>query len=366
MNLQKHFEDVQDFRVQGRCWHELSDILIIVLLGTLADCHDFPEMEDYAKDKEAFLRTELGLQLRSGIPSEDTLGRVLRFLKPAEVEKSLRSACQEVLATIAQKHIRLDGKELRGTIPPGKKHAQVQVLSAWIAEESISFGQLQIAEKSNEITAIPQLLDALDCAGSIISIDAIACQKTIVEKIVARQADYVIALKENQGALYEQLSEYVLAHRPHLPQVVQRTKDRDRGEQRTVYVAPIPAFLEAAHEWKSLHTVVLVESIRCIGDQQTHSKRFYISSLTDEPPARYAGLIRGHWGIENGLHWHLDLTFREDDSRVRKGNGPLNLNIFRKFSLFLLTQEPSRISLKRKRKKAARDDGFMLELLKSA
>lgn len=366
MNLQRHFVDIADFRVTGRCLHELGDVLIIVLLGTLADCRDFPEIEDYARDKEAFLRDELGLLLRSGIPSEDTLSRVVRFLKPAEMEKSLRSACQEILANVGEKHLRIDGKEMRGTVPGGRKHASVQVVSAWLSEESISFGQVQIADKSNEITAIPRLLDELDCAGSVLTIDAMGCQKGIVEQIVAKEADYVIALKQNQGTLFEQARDYLEHHKPHLPAYRQLNKDHGRGEARTVYVARRPDYLDAADGWKNLHTFVLVESTRIVNNQETTHKRFYISSLTDDSPERYARLIRGHWGIENGLHWHLDMTFREDDSRVRKDHGPLNLNIFRKFGLFLLTHEPSKISLKRKRKKAARDDGFMLQLLKSA
>ena len=366
MNLQKHFADINDFRITGRCLHELSDILIIVLLGTLADCYDFPEIEDYAKDKEAFLREELDLRLPSGIPSEDTLSRVVRFLKPTELEKSLRSACKEILETVDHKHIRIDGKEMRGTIPWGKKHASVQVVSAWLSEESISFGQVQIAEKSNEITAIPRLLEDLDCEGGVITIDAIACQKAIVEKIIEKKADYVIALKENQGDLFQQISEYLEKNKQQLPRYEQLNKDRNRGETRAVYVAKKADYLDAADEWKNLNTLVLVESRRILNGKETFHKRIYISSLPDDSPQRYAKLIRGHWGIENGLHWHLDLTFREDDSRVRKDNGPMNLNIFRKFGLFLLTHEPSKISLKRKRKKAARDDGFMMELLKSA
>ena len=147
----------------------MSDILIIVLLGTLTDCSDFPEIEDYAKDIEEFLREELGLLLLWGIPSEDTLSRVVRFLKPAELEKSLRSACKEILESIEHRHIRIDGKEMRGTIPFGKKHATVQVVSAWLSEESISFGQVQVDRKSNEITAIPRLLEDLDCEGRIYS-----------------------------------------------------------------------------------------------------------------------------------------------------------------------------------------------------
>lgn len=366
MNLQKHFTEVNDFRVQGRCLHELSDILIIVLLGTLADCSDFPEIEDYAKDKEAFLKEELGLVLLEGIPSEDTLSRVVRFLNPAELEKSLRSACKEILESVEHRHIRIDGKEMRGTIPLGKKHATVQIVSAWLSEESISFGQVQVDKKSNEITAIPRLLENLDCEGGIVSIDAIGCQKVIIEKIVDQKADYIIALKENQGELFQQISEYLEKNKSQLPSCEQINKDHGRGEKRVVYATKRVKYLDAADDWKELNSIILVESTRLINNKETFHKRIYISSLTGHSPEKYANLIREHWGIENGLHWHLDLTFKEDDSRVRKDNGPMNLNIFRKFGLFLLTHEPSNISLKRKRKKASRDNGFMLEILKSA
>lgn len=366
MNLQKHFTAIKDFRVKGRCLHELSDILIIVLLGTLADCSDFPEIEDYAKDKEGFLREELGLHLLSGIPSEDTLSRVVRFLKPSELEKSLRSACKEILETVDSKHISIDGKEMRGTIPLGKKHATVQVVSAWLSEESISFGQVQVDKKSNEITAIPRLIEDLDCQGGIISIDAIGCQKHIVKKIIEKKADYLIALKENQGELFQQINDYLEKNKQHFPCYQEINKDHGRGEKRVIYATKKVDYLDATDDWEELNSIVLVESTRIINDKTSTHKRIYISSLTDNLPESYAGIIRGHWGIENGLHWHLDLTFGEDDSRVRKDNGPMNLNIFRKFGLFLLTHEPSKISLKRKRKKASRDDAFMIEILKSA
>ncbi len=304
MNLQKHFTEVRDFRIKGRCLHELSDVLIIVLLGTLADCSDFPEIEDYAKDKEVFLREELGLLLLSGIPSEDTLSRVVRFLKPKELEKSLRSACKEILEAVDNKHIRIDGKEMRGTTPFGKKHASVQVVSAWLSEESISFGQVRVDKKSNEITAIPRLLEDLDCEGGIISIDAIGCQKTIVEKIVEKKADYIIALKENQGELFEQISEYLEKNKQHFPCYEQIGKEHGRGEKRVVYATKRVDYLEAADEWKNLNSIVLVESTRIVNNKESTHKRIYISSLTDGSAERYANLIRGHWGIENNLHWH--------------------------------------------------------------
>jgi predicted transposase YbfD/YdcC len=340
--------------------------LVIILLGTLADCEDFPEMEDYAKDKKVFLKESLGLKLLSGVPSEDTLSRMVRYLDPKELEKSLRSACHEILQTISEKHIRIDGKEMRGTIPVGKKHAEVQVLSAWLSEESISFGQLQIEKKSNEITAIPKLLDQIDCHGGIITIDAIGCQKAIVEKIIDKNADYIIALKKNQGGLYQQIDSYMEQNKLLLPYDEQLTKEHGRGEKRRTYVSTNLEYLELTKDWKGIKSILLVESTRILNGKEATHKRLYISSLSDKTPNKMATLIRNHWGIENGLHWHLDITFGEDNSKVRKDNGPMNLNIFRKFGLFLLTKEVSKISLKRKRKKAARDNAFMVEILKSA
>lgn len=187
--------------------HLLSDILILVLCGVIADCSDFEEIEDYGQDKKEFLREELGLKFPNGIPSEDTLGRVFRYLKSSELERSLQSCSKEIMNSLAGKHLSIDGKELRGTIPAGKKHALVQQVSVWLSEESLSFAQLSVEAKSNEITAIPALLDMIDCKDSIITIDAIACQKEIVAKIVEKEADYLIGLKKNQSSLYEQVSE---------------------------------------------------------------------------------------------------------------------------------------------------------------
>ena len=173
-------------------------------------------------------------------------------------------------------------------------------------------------------------------------------------------------MKENQGELFQQINEYLEKNKVQLPCYQQINIDHGRGEKRVVYATKRVDYLDAADDWKQLNSIVLVESTRIVNNKESTHKRIYISSLTDDSPEKYAKLIREHWGIENGLHWHLDLTFREDDSRVRKDNGLMNLNIFRKFGLFLLTHEPSKISLKRKRKKAARDNGFMIEILKSA
>lgn len=364
--MSKHFETVGDFRTKGRCLHELSDILIIVLCGILADCSDFTEIEDYAREKEVFFREDLGLQLPNGIPSDDTLWRVTRHLKSEELEKSLASCAAGIMSGPAGRHLSIDGKEMRGTTPQGKKHALVQVVSLWLDEGKLSFGQVRVGDKSNEITAIPELLGRFSCAGAIISIDAIGCQKTIVEKISEEKADYVIALKKNQGVLYEQASAWLMSRKSILPCHKEIDLGHGRGESRAVYVCGDTRFVEAAEGWAGLSTIVMSENVRLVGGREETSTKFYISSLKNTDPAVFAKTIRGHWGIENGLHWQLDFTFKEDRSQVKKDNGPANLNIFRKFALFLLSKEPSQTSIKRKRKKAGRDDKFLLNILKSA
>lgn len=363
MNLQRHFEEVSDYRVQGRCLHKLSDILILVVCGMLADCSDYEEIADYGKDKEGFLRNELGLKLTNGIPSEDTLWRVMRYLKPEELEKSLLSCCRELVSSLAGKHICLDGKELRGTVPAGGKHALVQLLNVWIREDRLSFTQQQIAQKSNEITAIPALLDSFDFKGSLISIDAMGCQKEIAEKIIGSEADYLLALKKNQGSLYEQVDDYFRKHKAHMPYFEQRDKGHGRAELRRVYVSHELVFLDEVGQWPSCKSMVMVESIRVDKKGQRSSIRYYISSLAEKEAKIYADYVRGHWGIENGLHWHLDITFGEDQSQIGKDNGPQNMSIIRKLCLHLLAKEESEISLKRKRKKAARDNTFLLHVL---
>lgn len=360
MQIPTYFATVQDFRVRGRCHHQLGDILGLILCGTLADCDDFSEMEDYGNDNIDFLREELGFEFTNGIPSEDTLDRVLRYLASQELETAFKACLQDISS--AGKHLRIDGKELRGTIPSGKKHALVQMVNVWVDEMSLSFGQYQVDAKSNEMVAIPKLLDTIDCQGSVVTIDAIGVQKAIVEKIRDKQADYVIALKANQGGLYEQVANFIAKQQGQL--LVHRSinKDHHRGEERNVYVANNIALVDEAEQWKDLQSLAMVERIRYTTQGIKRHVQYYISSLhpTAEQMAQY---VRGHWAIENKLHWQLDFTFREDDSRVRKNNGPANLHLVRKWALHLLKKDSQKISIKRKRKKAARSSEYLKRIL---
>lgn len=361
MDFFASLDHLTDPRVQGRCRHQFVDILALLLCGTLAGCDDLPEICDYGLARLAFLRKELGLRFANGIPSTDTLERMMQALRPSELETVLRTCA----GALAGRQLCVDGKEHRATTPAGRRHAIIRTVSAWVADAGLSFGQVQIGEKTNEKTAIPALLEALDVAGSIVTIDAIACQPSIVERVVAAGADYVIALKKNAKTLFEQAHDHLLARRDHLPQHRSRNLGHGRGEERTVTICQDLSWLEATADWQALHTLVLVETERHTSTGTTHSQRFYISSLTDPDPAVYARLIRGHWAIENNLHWQLDLTFREDQCRLRKGNAALNANILRKTALYLLGQDPTKISYKRKRKRAAYDNQYLHKLLQN-
>jgi predicted transposase YbfD/YdcC len=290
----------------------------------------------------------------------------MRWLKPEPLQQCLQACYREIGISLEGKHLCIDGKEVRGTVPAGKKHALVQLVSVWMVEESLSFGQLAVESKSNEITAIPALLEVLDCAGATITIDAIGCQKDIAEKIIERQADYIIGLKQNQGQLYEQVSEWLQKQKPALPCYEQWDKDHGRGECRKVYVCQQLDLLEATYEWEKLQSVVLVETVRIVKDQPQTSRRYYISSLKDKAPQAYARLIREHWQIENKLHWQLDMSFGEDAGQLKKDNAPQNMSAIRKLALFIIGKDNTKSSIKRKRKKAARDNNFLVNLFKIA
>jgi predicted transposase YbfD/YdcC len=362
MSVFASLAQVPDYRVQGRCLHPLVDILALLLCGTLAGCDDLLEICDYGRARLDFLRQDLGLSFPHGIPSEDTLERMLKHLKSSDLEQCLRACAKDV----AGRQLCIDGKEHRATTPAGRRHALLRTVSVWLAEEQLSFGQQQIAEKSNEKTAIPTLLATLDVAGSIVTIDAIACQPRIVAQVVAAGGDYVIALKKNAKTLYEQASEALLARAAYLPRHVTRQKAHGRGEKRTVYLCQDLTLLEECAHWPGLRTLVLVQTERHTATGLTTTNRFYLSSLADPDPATYARLVRGHWSVENQLHWQLDVTFKEDQSRLRAGNAALNANILRKMAIYLLQQMPETISLKRKRKRAALENRYLIQILQNA
>ena len=279
------------------------------------------------------------------------------------MEALLTNWGKQIVGLLAQKQLIVDGKQLRGTVAAGQKQASVQLVSVWAEKERMCLAQSQIGAKTNEIKAIPELLAPLDITGSVVSIDAIGCQKAITQLLVDKQADYVLGLKANQDGLYEQVAALFERVTPSLAPAVSRDLGHGRAEKRTVWVSEKLTLVEAAVGWAGLKSVVCVESSRWLADKQEHSKRFYISSLSGCSAAQIGHYIRHHWSIENQQHWHLDLTFDEDRCQVRRDHAPRNLTTIRKLALGLLSQDPAKMSLKRKRKKAARDDAYLSTLL---
>lgn len=354
------FSEVDDFRVKGRCTHTLGDILGLVLIGIIADCDDFSEIADYGRDNIGFLRAEVGLPLLGGIPSEDTLERVLKYLNTKQLQDCYLANLGEV--SLLGKHLCIDGKELRSTIPSGKKHALVQMVNVWVQESGLSFGQYRVAKKSNEITAIPALLQSLDCEGATITIDAIGCQKEVVKTIIGQKAHYFIAVKDNQRGLVDEVVAAIGRCGP-APKAETIEKGHGRIETRRAWVCTDLRWMDDRADWAGLCSVAMVERTRLHQGKETVAKQLYISSIETLSATQALRLARDHWGIENGLHWQLDITFGEDDAKVRHENAIINLHQIRKWALVILKKLPTKVSIKRKRKMIARDKDLLLSLL---
>lgn len=361
MDIAELFFEIDDPRQEGKCFHLLTDILMIVLCGYLADCEGFEEVYDYACDKQQVLAEFL--ELPCGIPSHDTLNRVFRRLEPTQLETLLTNWGKEIVGLLAQKQLVVDGKQLRGTVRAGHKQATVQIVSVWAESERLCLAQRQIAAKTNEIKAIPDLLTSVDIAGSLVSIDAIGCQQRIAELIIDKKADYLIGLKANQDGLYEQVVDWFERTKPSSPTDTSRDLGHGRAEKRTVVVSEQLGLIDAREGWVGLKSIIYVESTRWLNDKEQCHRRYYISSLSGHSAAQMGAYVRRHWSIENEQHWHLDVTFAEDDCQVRKDHAPRNLTTVRKLALGLISRDPAKMSLKRKRKKAARDDAYLMTLL---
>jgi predicted transposase YbfD/YdcC len=365
-SFQHHFQDLQDPRVERTRKHPLINIIFIAVCGVLSGANSFAAIHEFAVDRRSWFARFL--DLTNGIPSEDTLGRVLARLKPAEFEKGLLSWMQAVHALTAHRLIPIDGKTLRGSSDHGDGRAAIHMVSAWAAENQLSLGQVVVPEKSNEITAIPELLQLLDISGALVTIDAMGCQKEIAAEIRRGEGDYLLAVKQNQPTLYEQVDAAITTaleeEAPDLDEHQTTETGHGRQETRTYAVLPAPETVDPEGQWPDLRAVGMAISER-IETQGRHSleTRFYILSrpLSAE---EFAAAVRGHWGIENRLHWQLDVSFREDECRVHRDHAPANLSVIRRFALGLLKRETScRRGIETKRLKCAANDEYREKVL---
>jgi len=368
MDIQKlktELERIEDPRREwGNKRHRLEDIIIIGLCSVICCGEDFVDMEEYGKDREEWLRNFL--ELPNGIPDSDTFRRVYERLNPAALAKSL-NAWMDNAERSGSRNINIDGKTICGS--KNAEHKAYHVVSAWVNENAITLGELAVNEKSNEITAIPELLEMLDVEGDVITIDAMGCQTEIAAKICEKKADYVLAIKDNQQTLHEDVSDYFQWIEKEKPKSEQTDywrskteKCHGRIETREILIASAD-WLEGKEKWANIHTVIQYRCTRESEGVKTVSVRHYISSF-DTSAENFGKIIRGHWSVENQLHWMLDVIFREDAARARKDNSPLNFNVLRKIALSVLKNITiGRLSIRKKMMKAARDPNFLLELI---
>lgn len=362
------FGDVEDPRRQNANQrHELIELIVMAVIGTICGADSWKEIEVVAQAKEKWLRTFM--KLPGGIPSHDTFGRVFRAIDPVQFRAAFGNYIADVASSVTRERIAIDGKTARRSFDGRGVHAPIHTVSAWAGRNRVVLGQVRSDEASNEITAIPVLLQALSLKDVIVTIDAMGCQREIADEIVAGGGDYVLTLKSNQPSLLNDAQHlYQASLMSGLAEGVwstYETEDHNHGrhEMRRHYVTQVLDDLETRSEWRGLRSLCVVERERTLNNLTTTARHYYISSLSYQAKT-FAEIIRGHWGIENSLHWVLDMAFREDESRVRKGNAAENLVVMRHLALNLLRRsERYDIGIKGRRLAAAVDHEYLLEVI---
>jgi predicted transposase YbfD/YdcC len=372
ISLLRHFEDLPDPRVERTRRHNLFDIIALTILAVVSGADSWAEVERYGKRKHGWLATFL--QLPHGIPSHDTVGRVFARLDPAAFQHGFVSWVAAVAEASDGRLVAIDGKTLRHSFDTAAGRGALHLVSAWATESNLLLGQRAVDGKSNEITAIPELLKVLELSGAVVTIDAMGCQKDIAAGVIAGGGDYVLALKDNQPTLYNDVSDFFMAGLEDdfagLDHRYQHTHDEAHGrvEDRHYHIVPVPVGLAIRHpDWPELRSLGMVFRQRQVGTAEPSCEtHFFLTSL----PARvkaFARAVRGHWGIENGLHWVLDVSFREDDSRLRKDHGPENHALIRRLAASLLKTEPTADGgVASKRKEAGWDNDYLLRVLRAS
>ena len=366
----EHFADLEDPRQQIKVLYPLDEVLLLCLLAVLAGCNCWVEIARFGEKKLDLLR-RFG-PFRHGTPSHDQLGDIFSALDAVQFQHCF-IAWTTSLTGLGSDIVAIDGKTLRRSYQESGAKAPIHMISAWSARQNLVLGQAKVADKSNEIVAIPKLLDLLTIEGATVTIDAMGCQRAIAEKIIAKKADYVLALKGNQGSLRDDV-ELFLTEQAELgfaDAVADRhetlEKNHGRMETRITTATADIDWLKKRHAWPGLESIVMVESVReVIGPtaEVERETRFYIASAPANAKA-LATAVRGHWGVENGLHWVMDMVFRDDECRIRKDNAPANFTTIKHMASNLLRRAPGKDSMRVKRHVAAWDDDFLASLITS-
>lgn len=385
ITIADHFNELEDPRIERTKRHKLIDIITISICAVICGAEGWNELELYGKCKYKWLKKFL--ELPNGIPSHDTFGRVFSLLNPEQLQQCFLNWIESISLITFGEIVAIDGKTLRGSYDKSKDKPAIHMVSAWGTHNGLVLGQRRVEDKSNEITAIPELLRVLSLKGAIVTIDAIGCQKKIIKQIIDQDGEYVIALKKNQNGLYDRVeklfNEALLNDFQGLSKSEYRRSEDEHGRSEIRYcqiLTKINQSIDPQGEWKNLNSIAYLDYLRTEKGKTTLEKRYFISSLNAENHQAIAIAIRKHWCIENQLHWggtdgepaspygvpFLDVSFNEDASRIRKDNAPENLAIIRQIALNLLKQEKTlKVGVKNKRKNAGWDDKYLIKVLTS-
>jgi predicted transposase YbfD/YdcC len=365
LSITHHFRKLKDPRRAHRRLHLLQDIIVIALCAVIAGAQDWQEIETFGRKRRGWLQGFL--ELPNGIPAHDTFERVFDRLQPQAFQTCFRAWVQALQEALSIKHVAIDGKTLRGS--GTAKLGPLHLVSAWATAQRLSLGQVAVDSKSNEITAIPALLELLDINGAIVTIDAMGCQKAIAQKIIDRGGDYILTAKDNQPHLVEDIQQSLMdacendfAGMEH-DTYETRECGHGREEYRCYTVLHHTDGIRNAADWTGLTTIGVCYSERTIHGVQSEEARYFIGSRKASAKV-YGKALRDHWGIENSLHWQLDVTFDEDHNRVTKRNAAENLGLLRRLTLSLLQAHPAKLSVAKKRFAAALDPEFLEEILR--
>ena len=363
-----YFDDLEDPRVNRTKIYPLNEILFIVICAIICGADSWRDFVDFGETKFDYLKKFF--PFANGIPSKNTFARVMSAINPAQFKECFLEWVKQIQIDF-QDVIAIDGKSIRGSFDHGKNQSALHLVSAFSTSLKLILAQEKVSEKSNEIKAIPRLLEILEIKGAIVTIDAVGCQKKIAAKIREKQADYILSLKENQGTLYRKIKFFfeskIPADNQEFKIYEEYNKSHGRIENRKYYITDDIEWLPKKNEWKDFKSIVMVQSTREIRKNITVENRFYLTSIIPQPEL-VGKAIRSHWGIENSLHWILDVTFREDDSRIKEKNAIENIALVRKIALNLLQsvkQGFKDMSIRRLRKKSGWDNKTLETVLMS-